>query len=260
MFEFLNRPKVETADAAPAEAKASAPGHAIAWPGAGRVAWSPRDVVSLTRTGFTGNPIGFRAVKIIAEAAAALPVVLQDQERRFETHPIQALLARPNAGQGRAEILEALYGQLLLTGNGYLEGVGDEGLPIELHVLRSDRMSIVPGADGWPVAYEYPVVHLRKSETGSLHHFSWIRATQIDGDIWSATDVPVGETTEEYEVTVRQGGQIVFQTKVTASTWVFSDVAQQSVLGVGAYQMSVAQISERYGPGPVVSMTIVDHA
>jgi hypothetical protein len=29
----------------------------------------------------------------------------------------------------------------------------------------------------------YPVVHLRKSETGSLHHFSWIRATQIDGDI-----------------------------------------------------------------------------
>jgi HK97 family phage portal protein len=113
--------------------------------------------VSLTRTGFTGNPIGFRAVKIIAEAAAALPVVLQDQERRFETHPIQALLARPNAAQGRAEILEALYGQLLLTGNAYLEGVGDEGLPLELHVLRSDRMCIVPGPDGWPIAYEYGV-------------------------------------------------------------------------------------------------------
>jgi phage portal protein BeeE len=78
MFEFLNRPKVETADTAPAQAKASATGHTVAWPGAGRVAWSPRDVVSLTRTGFTGNPIGFRAVKIIAEAAAALPVVLQD--------------------------------------------------------------------------------------------------------------------------------------------------------------------------------------
>lgn len=80
MFECLNRPKVETADGAPQEGKASATGKAIAWPGAGRVAWSPRDVVSLTRTGFIGNPIGFRAVKIIAEAAAALPVVLQDQE------------------------------------------------------------------------------------------------------------------------------------------------------------------------------------
>ncbi len=46
---------------------------------AGRVAWSPRDTVSLTRTGFQGNPIGFRAVKLIAEAAAALPLVLQDE-------------------------------------------------------------------------------------------------------------------------------------------------------------------------------------
>ena len=86
MFEFLNRPKIDTADAAPAEGKASATGHAIAWPGAGRVAWSPRDDVSLTRTGFIGNPVGFRAVKITEEAAAALPVVLQDQERRYETH------------------------------------------------------------------------------------------------------------------------------------------------------------------------------
>lgn len=173
MFEFLNRSKAE--DAGAAEVKASATGHAIALPGAGRVAWSPRDVVSLTRAGFTGNPIGFRAVKIIAEAAAALPVVLQDQERRFETHPIQGLLARPNAAQGRAEILEALYGQLLLTGNAHLEGVGDEGLPVELHVLRSDRMSIVPGADGWPVAYEYAVngrkhrFHVAPNDTKVCH-------------------------------------------------------------------------------------------
>tara|TARA_R110002051_G_scaffold14460_3_gene46818 strand:- start:8459 stop:9649 length:1191 start_codon:yes stop_codon:yes gene_type:complete len=165
MFEFLNRPKTQTAGAAPEQAKASATGHTVAWSSAGRVAWSPRDVVSLTRTGFTGNPIGFRAVKIIAEAAAALPFVLQDQERRYEMHPIQSLLARPNAGQGRAEVLEALYGQLLLTGNGYLEAVGDAGLPLELHVLRSDRMNVVPGADGWPVAYEYRV-------NGRKHRFA----------------------------------------------------------------------------------------
>ena len=25
----------------------------------------------------------------------------------------------------------------------------------ELHVLRPDRMKVVPGADGWPEAYEY---------------------------------------------------------------------------------------------------------
>lgn len=143
------------------EQKASATGPVIAWQSGGRVAWSPRDTVSLMRTGFSGNPVGFRSVKMIAEAAAALPLVLEDGMRRFETHPLLSLVRRPNPIQGRAELFEALYGQLLLSGNGYLEAVpgGDEvsPAPIELHVLRSDRMSLVPGADGWPVAYEYAV-------------------------------------------------------------------------------------------------------
>ena len=144
--------------ARPAEVKASAAGKVVAWAGAGRVAWSSRDVATLTRTGFSGNPVGFRAVKMIAEAAAALPLVLQDGARRYDTHPVLSLVRAPNPAQGRAELFEALYGQLLLTGNGYLEAVaGETGVPVELHVLRSDRMALVPGADGWPVAYEYSV-------------------------------------------------------------------------------------------------------
>jgi HK97 family phage portal protein len=152
-FEFMRR-----RPAAPPETKASAAGAVIAFAGAGRAAWSPRDAGSLTRSGFVGNPVGFRAVKLIAEAAAALPLVLQDRTRRYEVHPILSLIARPNPAQGRAEFLEALYGQILLSGNGYVEAVaGASGLPWELHVLRSDRMSVVPGPDGWPVAYEYAV-------------------------------------------------------------------------------------------------------
>lgn len=154
MFDFLRRDKADGVT----EAKASVTGPVVAWQTSGRVAWSPRDTVSLTRSGFAGNPVGFRAVKMIAEAAAALPLVLQDAERRYETHPVLGLVSRPNPAQGRAELLEALYGHLLLSGDGYVEAVsGEEGVPLELHVLRSDRMSIVPGRDGWPVAYEYSV-------------------------------------------------------------------------------------------------------
>ena len=142
-----------------AEQKASAAAPVIAFHGAGRAAWSPRDTVSLTRSGFSGNPVGFRCVKMIAEAAAAVPVLLQDGARRFEAHPLLALLAQPNDGQGAAALLEAFYGQFLLSGDGYLEAAGmdSRGSPRELHVLRSERMSAVPGADGWPVAYEYKV-------------------------------------------------------------------------------------------------------
>lgn len=154
LFDFLRR---GAAQDVPAQ-KASATGPVVAYHGAGRVAWSPRDTGSLTRSGFSGNPVGFRSVKLIAEAAAALPLVLQDQARRYDTHPVLSLVQRPNPAQGRAEFLEALYAQLLLTGNAYAEAVsGEVGLPTELHVLRSDRMRVVPGADGWPVAFEYTV-------------------------------------------------------------------------------------------------------
>ncbi len=154
VFDFLRRGAAVDVP----EQKASATGPVVAYQTSGRVAWSPRDAVSLTRLGFCGNPVGFRSVKLIAEAAAALPLVLQDAERRYETHPLMDLVSRPNGAQGRAELLEALYAQLLLSGNGYVEAVGAEtGVPVELHVLRSDRMSVVPGTDGWPVAYEYAV-------------------------------------------------------------------------------------------------------
>ena len=177
MFDFLRRDKgtqagtaplsgplpVQPTAAVPAPAvafqtKASAAGNLIAWPGsAGRAAPAPRDAVALTQAGFVRNPIGFRAVRLIAEAAAALPLVLQDASTRYAAHPVLDLIARPNPAQGRAELLESLFGQLLLSGNAYLEAVGEGGLPSELHVLRSDRMSVVPGEDGWPVAYDYAV-------------------------------------------------------------------------------------------------------
>ncbi len=153
VFDFLKR----GATGVP-EQKASATGPVMAFAASGRVAWSPRDTVSLMRMGFAGNPVGFRAVKLIAEAAAALPLVLQDASQRYEVHPVWDVLKRPNPGQGQAELLEALYAQLLLSGNAYVEAVGGEtGSPLELHVLRSDRMGVVPGADGWPAAYEYKV-------------------------------------------------------------------------------------------------------
>lgn len=196
VFDFLRR-----GAAAVPEQKASATGPVIAWAGSGRVAWSARDTVSLTKTGYLGNPIAFRAVTLIAEAAAALPLVLQDARRRYDVHPLLALVAQPNALQGRAQLFEAIYAQLLLSGNAYVEAVpGTGALPAELHVLRSDRMSLVPGADGWPVAYDYavgarkhrfamtegvqPICHLRSFHPQDDHYgFSPMQAAAVAIDV-----------------------------------------------------------------------------
>lgn len=157
VFDFLRRAP-EAPPPAVTEKKASATGRVVAWGNSGRVAWSPRDAASLTRAGFMGNPVGYRAVKVIAEAAAALPLVLQDQAVRYDQHPLLDLLRRPNGAQGRAEFFEAIYGYLLLAGNAYVEAVpGADKVPGEMHVLRADRMNVVPGPDGWPIAYDYVV-------------------------------------------------------------------------------------------------------
>ncbi|MDE3237361.1 MAG: phage portal protein [Paracoccaceae bacterium] len=186
VFDFLRRGEVAKAPPAAPERKASAAGPVIAWAGAGaRVGWSARDSGTLTRLGYMGNPVGFRAVRLIAEAAAALPLVFQDTGQRYETHPLQALLARPNAAQGRAELFEALYSQLLLTGNAYLEAVVGTGpLPGEVHVLRSDRVTAVPGRDGWPVAYDYTVGSrkLRFDMTGAVAPVCHLRAFHPQDD------------------------------------------------------------------------------
>ena len=129
----------------------------VAFHGGGRVAWSARDPGTLTEVGFLRNPVAYRCVKLIAEAAAAVPVVVQDDDRRFEAHPALELLAAPGPGESGPALMEAFYGPLLLSGDGYLEAGGEalKGGPRELHVLRPDRMRAVPGPDGWPVAYEY---------------------------------------------------------------------------------------------------------
>lgn len=142
-----------------AETKASACGPAVALQGLGRPAWSGRDGASLARNGFGRNVIGFRCVRMIAEAAAAVPLHLGDGLRRYDDHPVLRLLARPNPGQLRAEFLEALYGHLLIAGDAYVEGAGrlSHGGPAELYGLRPDRMRVIPGSDGWAQAYEYTV-------------------------------------------------------------------------------------------------------
>ncbi|MEM6421235.1 MAG: phage portal protein [Pseudomonadota bacterium] len=162
------------------EAKASVAGSMIAFQTPGRAVWSPTDTASLARNGYGANPVGFRAVRMLAEAAAAIPLTLAEEGRRMAEHPVLSLLARPNPGCDGRSFLEAVFGHLLIAGNAYVEGApgAGEGWPAELFVLRPDRMQVVPGPDGWPAAYDYRVgqrVH-RFSNTGDWARVLHLRA------------------------------------------------------------------------------------
>ena len=123
--------------------------------GEGAAHWSGRSYAALARAGFMKNPVAYRAVRMIAEAAAAVPWLAYEGASELAEHPALALIAQPNARQGGPDFFEALYGHLLLSGNAYVEPLALGGELRELHLLRPDRVSVVEGRDGWAVAYDY---------------------------------------------------------------------------------------------------------
>ncbi|HVV94721.1 MAG TPA: phage portal protein [Hyphomicrobiales bacterium] len=141
----------------PPERKDSRARRLVALHAAGRPVWTPRDYAALAREGFLCNAVVFRCVHLVAEAVGATPLVLTEGGVERDAHPLLDLLAEPNPRQTRTTFLEALAGHLLLSGNGYVEAGVASGRVRELHVLRPDRMRVVPGADGWPEAYDYVV-------------------------------------------------------------------------------------------------------
>ena len=192
--------------AMPAETKASRTGPLVALSAPGRAVWTPRDYASLAREGYSRNPVVFRCVRMISEAAASVPLVLFDGERELETgHRLIGLLKRPNPGQSGTALFETVYGHLLVSGNAYLEAVSIDGAVRELFALRPDRMRVVAGGDGWPEAYEYvlgarsvrfrrqegelsPILHLTLFNPLDDHYgFAPLEAAQTSLDIHNAS-------------------------------------------------------------------------
>ncbi len=141
----------------PPEIKASRTARLLTLESGGRARWTPRDYAALTREGYVKNAIVHRAVKLVAENAASVTFLLYEGAAAHDKHPLLDLITRPNPRQDGATLFEALYSHLLLAGNGYVEAVALDGAVRELYALRPDRMRLIPGADGWPEAYEYNV-------------------------------------------------------------------------------------------------------
>ena len=124
------------------EAKASRTLQALAITGAGRPVWTPRDYGALAREGFQRNAVVHRAVRLVSEAAASMPLVVREGGREADAHPLLALLARPNPREAGPRLLESVYGHLLVSGNAYLEAV-------QAGASRGSSTFCAPTGCGW---------------------------------------------------------------------------------------------------------------
>ncbi len=135
--------------------KGSHVGPLIAYGNLGQPVWAPRDYTTFAREGFMQNAIVYRSVRMIGEAAATIPLLLYEGDTEIEAHPLLDLIRRPSHDHTGTDFFESWYGFLLVAGNAYVEAVALDGQLRELHILRPDRMKVIPGPDGWPEGYEY---------------------------------------------------------------------------------------------------------
>ncbi len=194
----------QAAQGAVPDAKASRAAAMLALHSAGYARWTPRSMVALTQSGYERNAVVYRAVRMIAEAAASVPWLLFEGRSELHQHPLLDLFARPNPSEVGPAFLESVFTSLMLYGNAYVEAAMVEGVPYEFYSLRADRMSLVPGPKGWPMAYDYmvagdkvryfldvpgvaPILHMKLTHPLDDHYgFAPLYAAQVPVDIHNA--------------------------------------------------------------------------
>lgn len=105
--------------------------------------------------GYRQNVIVYRCVNEVANGAASIPFKLYLDDVEIPAHPLLDLLRRPNPMQAGVEYFQALYSYLLLSGNSYAVRNEVDSIPREMHLLRPDRVRVVPSKTNVPLSYEY---------------------------------------------------------------------------------------------------------
>lgn len=122
----------------------------------------PNNYEAQVRDGYLGNAVAQRAVRLVAEGVASVPLDCNVPEAL-------ALVRATTSGQS---LLETLAVHVLLHGNGYVEiSCSEDGAPVDLFALRPERVTVELGADGWPCAFVYKAgeVASRMSPDAVIH-------------------------------------------------------------------------------------------
>ncbi len=159
----------------PHEAKASRVAALLSLGFVGRPVWTERDFEKLAKEGYQRNVVAYRCVKLVAGSVATLPFVAQrtgagGKKTEVESSGVIDLLDHPNQEEpDGVAFREAWVSFLLISGNSYTEAVtGLPSAPPELYNWRPDRVKVVPGADGYPEAWEYRAQgEVRRIEAGT---------------------------------------------------------------------------------------------
>lgn len=135
--------------------------------GIGRAVYSDKNFETFSREAYQKNVIAFRCIDEISKNVSSIPWKLyrnlaDGKPEEVTEHPIIDLLKRPNPEEGFSFFMLKLSAFLVLSGNSFIQRIvldsgPNRGQPIELYVLRPDRMHFKISEDGKLLGYSYKI-------------------------------------------------------------------------------------------------------
>lgn len=153
-FPRLFKPAAEVKESAAGQAMVLTPNQAE---------WKVRNSELYAKEGYQQNVVASACVQMIADAVSSVKWTVWQGDKQLDEHPLLALMDRPNPQQSGADYTFAYMAHLMISGNAYEEKITISGKePVELYILRSDRMSVLGGSDGFPSGFEFDGMNGRK--------------------------------------------------------------------------------------------------
>lgn len=123
---------------------------------------TPANYENFAKKGYSKNVIVYTAISKITSACKGIKWEAYSKNRdgsktEISESPLLELMSRPNPLQSTSDFMESVVGFKLIAGNSYIEAnqPRTNKPPLELWPVRPDKMKIIPGANGLPVAYEF---------------------------------------------------------------------------------------------------------
>ncbi len=129
----------------------------------GKAIWTDRNYIHLAEESYVKNVIANRCINIITKSASSVKLHLRNKNSGeiIENHKVMELLKKPNPMLGQTDFFEMMYAHKLISGNVFIEAIFARNSkyfnPLELFILRPDRVTVLVGNNSIPVGYKYKV-------------------------------------------------------------------------------------------------------
>lgn len=126
---------------------------------------TPANYEGFAKMGYQKNLTTYRAISMIARSCGGISWLLYNKSKgkgertEISDSPLLTLWNQPNPIQGQSSFIEAVVAYYLMTGNSYIESNSPFAgkPPLELWPARPDRMTIIPGKEGYAAFYKFTV-------------------------------------------------------------------------------------------------------